>query len=214
MEKIKSTSLKVISLLTNITYYFTLIGLVGILVLNILSYTDVLYPKGDNKSEVSINIPLAVELNEVGVYKTDAGLSELILSSDDSKFTFKNPPKNIVRVSVLFLLISLLIMFYLIFIFRKLISNVKKNHIFVTENSKFFKKLGVGTLVLWGVEFITSFIFSLLVGNSIYFDTVQFEAKIDLKIDFTLIIFSLFLIVLSHIFNQGIRLQEEKDLTI
>jgi hypothetical protein len=160
MKNIKSTSLKVISLLTNITYYFTLIGLVLVLALNILAYTNVLYPEGGNDSGVSITIPLTVELNEVGIYKTDAGLSELNLSSDDSKLTFKNPPKDIVRFSLLFLLIPLLITFYLISIFRKLIKNVKNSHIFVSENSSIFKKLGIGMLVLWGIEFVTSFILS------------------------------------------------------
>ena len=214
MKKIKSTSLTVISLLTNITYFLTLLGLVLVLALNILAYTDVLYPEGDSESGVSINIPLSVELKEVGVYKTNTGLSELNLSTDDSKLTFKNPPKKVIRISSLFLLISLGVTFYLIYLFRKFIINVKNNNVFVSENSSIFKKLGIGIFVLWGIKILSSFVVSLLVTSNVKFESADVSSKFVINFDFTLIIFSLFLIVLSHIFSQGIRLQEEKDLTI
>jgi hypothetical protein len=125
---------------------------------------------------------------------------------------FIDTPTYITKYIAITLLLILAWAIFEIYIFRKFIKNVYRGNIFTFKNIQLLKKLAYGLLGLWifGV-----FYFNL--GYHILAKNLTFEnAKItDETPNFSGVLLTALLVwVLAHIFEKGLELKQESDLTI
>ena len=102
--------------------------------------------------------------------------------------------------------------FYLVWVFKKFITNVKNGSTFNIENIKILKKLAYGLVTLWVFTIIYMKIFYYYIGTRVEFENIRISS--DTNNYGGLLIVALMIWVLAHIFIKGLELQEEKDLTI
>ncbi len=106
-----------------------------------------------------------------------------------------------------FLLIYFLIFTYLLWIFNKFIHNVKEGNTFTVQNIFLLKRISYVLVGYWCVVFV-----SVQFAN--YYFTNHLETyKIFLSTEH-LLWDALFIWIIAHIFISGLKLQQEKDLTI
>ena len=90
--------------------------------------------------------------------------------------------------------------------------NVKTGLVFTVENINLLKYLSYGVVVVWVFQAIIMPIFYLYISSKFEFKDISTQVVL-FQYSSTLVI-ALVIWVLAHIFLHGVRLQQEKDLTI
>ena len=209
MEKYKAPlSFKVIHILNEIIFWlFSLVTLLAF-VFAILVFAGV-FREG---MQLHVNLPVAFDTEEVGYIVTNDIPSRVQLVEAYGKVHFIDTPINIARLYMLPLLIVVSMMFTMMFIFRKFIRNVRKGIIFEIKNIKLLRMLAIGLLTFWTFWRTYDWISGMILEKRLNFSTISLStATQDHNV---LLISSLVLWVLSHIFIQGMKLNEENSLTI
>lgn len=209
MEKHKNPlSIKVIYWVTNIIFGLIILLGGGVLIFNIMVYTSFF---GDSL-QLHAQFPVLINVLEEGSLVINNTEVKVEMVEATSKIHFKNTPLFIARRFGTVMLIATLFIFYLFFVFRKIIVNVYRNHIFEYDNVELLRYLAYGLLAFWLFAIIYSRLAYAYLGRSLQFEHI--EVVEDYKNFAGLLLLALFMWVLSHIFKQGVALQEEKDLTV
>jgi hypothetical protein len=110
------------------------------------------------------------------------------------------------------LLIVIPIIWYLTFIFRRFMVNVKNGPTFTISNIKILKHIAYGLASLWLLTLIYLQMMYYYIGKNVEFENVSISNEF-IDIDGVLLS-AIFIWILAHIFETGLKLQQEKDLTI
>lgn len=111
------------------------------------------------------------------------------------------------KILISLLIISSLIVFYNLFLFRKIISHFKLLKIFDTYIIKTFLKMGYLFIISAFINGLSTLIYKVK-----YFSKIEFSFGISSF--WVLIILGLFLVTLSEIFKIAKQAKEENELTI
>ncbi len=201
-------SISIIYWITNII--LGLIALVGlaIIVFNVLLYTDFF----GNDLQLHTRLPVKMNVLETGnLYLFNQNIKVELVDAT-SQIHFFNTPLFIARWFGTALLFVGAISIYLIFTFRKFISNVKAQRIFDVQNIQLLKNIAYALLVLWIFSIVYMRIMYSVIAKNLEFEQVEFIQEHPNMAG--LLLLSLFIWVLSHVFMTGVRLSEEQDLTI
>ncbi len=120
---------------------------------------------------------------------------------------FINPNNFFAKKTAPFLLLYFLIFTYLLWTFRKFIKNVKAGNTFTIQNIFLLKRIAYVLVGYWFVVFV-----SVQLAN--YYFTEHLEMYNSFLSTEHLLWEALFMWVIAHIFITGLKLQQEKDLTI
>jgi len=202
-------SIRIIYWVTNISFWLFVFLSFGLLVNSISIYTSTKTSVMDFGRYLPINIGMQVtghlDLNNQSTilkFTTFPDIVEVI-----------NPPRFIIKNIVLINLFMLLILTYVFWIFRKFIKNVKNGDIFSIKNISLLKRISYVLIFSWSIKIIYSQFVHFYITDHLLLDHVQMiSGKVNLHI-ITLWV-ALFIWVLAHIFITGLKLQQEKDLTI
>lgn len=191
-------------------FFLVMLSLVFLLAigLNIFIYTGAF----DNNPAIDIPFPVEIDFKETGDLLVNNQELEVELIDAKVRLKILNPPDNIFKAMGFIMIYGIVFSVLLVVIFRKFIKNVKAGIIFTVENINLLKFLSYGLVALWVFQAILMRVFY-------FFMAIQLEFKdTSLRVDFTqyssALIIALVIWVLAHIFLRGVRLQEEKDLTI
>jgi len=209
MEKFKAPlSFKVIHILNEIIFW--LFGLVTFLAV----VFAVLILAGVFKEDLQlhVNLPVAFDNQEIGYIVANQTPSEVQIVKAYGDIHFIDTPIEIARLYMIPMLLVIGIMFSLLFIFRKFIHNVRKGIIFEINNIKLLRILAIGLLLFWTFWRTYDWISGVMLEKRLHFGTIDLST--DIQSHNVLLISSLVLWVLSHIFIQGKKLQEDSSLTI
>ena len=101
---------------------------------------------------------------------------------------------------------------FLFYTFRKFIKNVKQGFVFTFDNIHLLKKLSYGIAGFWLFAIAYMQIMYYYVARKIAIENVEVTSEFS---NFSGILFlAIFIWVLAHIFETGLKLKEENELTI
>lgn len=209
MKKNKNPlSIKIIYWLTNIIYWLIIVVGGGVLVFNVLVYTSFF----GNDLQLHAHLPVKANVLEEGTLRLNSTTHKIALVNASSQVHLINTPISVARKYGTVLLIAFMFLFYLFFTFRKFIVNVHKDIIFEDVNVDLLRHLAYGLLAFWFFAILYSRLAYAYIKNAIDFQHVEITEEYR---NFAgLLMLALFVWVLSHIFQRGVKLQEDKDLTV
>lgn len=209
MKKNKNPlSIKLIYWVTNIIYGLIIVIGGGVLVFNVLVYTSFF---GDNL-QLHVQFPVKINVLEEGSLQINNTLIKVEMVEATSKIHFKNTPLFVARLYGSAMLMAFLFLLFLFHTFRKFIKNVYNGHIFEYDNVELLRYLAYGLLAFWLFAIIYSRLAYGYLGGRLRFEHV--EVLEDYRNFAGLLLLALFTWVLSHIFNRGVTLREDQELTV
>jgi hypothetical protein len=200
--KTLNTTLSVFIVITIIFWFIMFI----FFLLSLFSVTNS-YPLLDIVSKIKVGhfVPGLLHLNgnEYQVYYYEAF----------AKIEFHKYPKPFSDIASGFLLLILIGGIYIAWCFKKIIVNIRSGEFFIFDNVNLLKKTGYGILTIWLAKAGYGIFFYFYIAKNITFENVNVLWDTDL-IHLNSLFFGGAMLVLASIFDYGMRLQKDKDLTI
>ena len=206
-------SIRVIYWITNFTFWLSVLLSFILLVDGILIYAG-------QKTELGLDgrlLPVSFQLQNTGHLNLNNQSTTLKLTTYSIGIEINNPPRFIVKKIILLNLLLYLIGTYILWIFRTFVKNVKKGEIFSIKNISLLKKISYVLVGSWLIRFVYSQFALYFITNHFKFAHAQIMGNIPnylLNAHTNILWLALFIWVLAHIFITGLKLQQEKDLTI
>lgn len=208
MKEKEKWSIVLIHRLSQLMLGITVIGIVLNLVLLVVVNFSFL-PSG---LDLNVSLPAVIELEELGVYHSNKGPIDVIAKEMDGSIQILNAPKATVNIMSGFLMLVLILAFFSVRWFERMMKNVRHWKFFDPVNGKYLKKISKSLLGLWAlVEFGYLFVFSFIMGR---FEFDGLTVKYGFEVSFELLAVALFVWVLSQIFEEGAAMKEEQNLTV
>ena len=196
-------SIRVIYWITNISFWIALGLSLILLVSNILLFTGAI----SSNNLYSRNLQVNVKVTDTPHTHTGNLNLNLKVADTANYLNFINPNNFFAKKVAPFLFLYFLIFTYLIWVFRIFITNVKRGETFTVKNIFLLKRISYALAAFWLVVFSSE-----QLAN--YYLSGQLEIYKSFLSNEYLLWDALFIWVLAHIFITGLKLQQEKELTI
>ena len=201
-------SIRIIYWLSSISFGLLALVFLGTIVFNILLYTDFF----GNDIQLHTRLPVKVDFLEIGNLDLNNQDVKVELVEATTQIHFFNTPDFITRKVGIALLFVVLFASFLNWTFIVFIKNVKEGETFTLYNIALLKRIAYTLLGFW--------IFNVVYMRAAYYyiaKNLEFEnvfIRDDIPNFSGILVIALFIWVLAHIFSTGLKLQQEKDLTI
>lgn len=203
----KPGSVKIIYWITNIVFW-----IYAIATLIALAFAIALIFGFLNKTQLQIGMPFSMDITEIGLLEVNGQKVDVQFKEMYGKLHLIDTPKEISRVYGVFILIILSIVLYIFMTFKKFITNVYHGAYFDRSNILLLKRISYALVSVWlFAVFYAVFQYFYLVQN-MEFETVVHSGKFETYP--VILIVALLIWVLSHIFQKGVELEYDNELTI
>lgn len=162
--------------------------------------------------KLSMGLPVEMEVVETGEFTLGEQTLSVQLKEMIGKIEFKKPPILLQRLYGVFVLIILSITYYLFMTFRSFITQVYKGFYFERKNILLLKRISYGLIGIWIFIVFYAFFQYFFIVKRLNFESMIVQGKIETYP--SILVFALIVWVLSHIFQKGVELQNENELTI
>ncbi len=211
MEKPKTAlSIRIIFILNEIIFW--LFNIVTVLALVLVFLVFINFFREGNQLDLQVRLPVAFSTNLDGMLIGENSSTAVQLLEAYGDIKFPGTPKTISKLFMIPLLLVVGMMYFMLFIFRKFIWSVNRGVIFEFKNIRRLRILALSLLGFWFFWKAYDYVVMITVARRLHFGTIEFTNTTQSHI--VLLIFSLVLWVLSHIFLKGLKLEEETRLTI
>lgn len=174
-------------------------------VINILGLTP-------DSVNVGIDLPTNFQVAETGTFTLGNHTSTVTIKEATGTIMFKNAPRVLSVILSLGVLPVLGALLYMLWLFKGFTRNVKLGNAFDPVNIKHFKRIAYVIAGTWLYMQIAVTIYNLYAIPRLAFEGLEFSYSHG---SFGgLLIFSLFIWVLSHIIEKGAQIEEENQLTV
>jgi hypothetical protein len=175
------------------------------LVIHLLGFTP-------DELNLSVELPTSFRVLEEGTFRDGDSISPITITEANGKVTFENAPKLISVVLPLCALPLVASLLYTLWLFKGFTKNVKLGRVFDPKNINHLKRIAYVITATWLYLQIGVVIYNLFIVSRFSFENLQFSYSHG---SFGgLLIFALFIWVLSHIFQKGAEIEEENLLTV
>lgn len=156
-------------------------------------------------------LPCKFDVVEKGSLTISNSKTLVTITDAIGRLEFDKLPANI----SLYISISLIPMFGALllglWLFKKFITNVKLGLLFKGDNIQYLKKFAYVLLAVWVYSKIVMIVLNLFILKAFTFDSVKIQFTVGSQFALYL---SLFIWILSDIFQKGVEIEEENNLTI
>ncbi len=200
----KNSSIQLLNFLVQISYWFTIIvGSLAILFIIKILVTDGPILISELNEKLSYRFPFFEnDLDSVEFPKMDSG--EVLIKEAPSFFKWIIGFHSVIMVGLIFSMIHF---------FRSLVSLVNKGVFFASSCVKNLRRLAVVLAIIWGYDLFSGTVINLLVRS--YYQTKGYRLTIGVEsASFYMLLVALFVWALSIIFEEGLRLKSENELTV
>ncbi len=201
-----SLSIRVIYWVTNVLFWVLIIASTIFIIDAVLFYSGVKTSSG----MVGETFPAEILVKKTSHFVMNNQTIKLEMVGTTESIVFSNPPDFISKQIAPLFLLKILALTYLLWFFRKFIKNVKRGEIFTIKNITLLKRISYVLAGYWIVLFVSSQIASYYITGPLNFSKIY----LDFILTGHLLWDALFIWVLAHIFITGLKLKQEKDLTI
>ena len=165
-----------------------------------------------NKTQLHIGMPLSMDISEIGLLEVGGHRVDVQYKEMYGKLHIIDTPREISRVYGVFMLFILSVVLYIFMTFKKFITNVYHGAYFDRSNILLLKRIAYALVGVWlFTVFYVVFQYFYLMQN-MEFKTVVHSG--DYQTYPVILLVALLIWVLSHIFQKGVELQQENQLTI
>ncbi|PLX02641.1 MAG: hypothetical protein C0595_10255 [Marinilabiliales bacterium] len=210
MEKVtQPLSIRIIYWFTTVIFWlFSLVGLLAI-IFAIGMITGLL----DNL-QLHVGIPVAIDIVEKGTLDLNLYSKYISVEFVDmiGKAHFVDTPLIIGQIYGVFMIIMVLFVFFIIWEFRLFISNIYQGKYFDYFNINHLKRISYTLVAIWVFVAIYGYFQYFFIVLNLNFETLEFTMNVQTYP--SILMFALFIWVLSHIFMKGLELENENKLTI
>ncbi len=159
-----------------------------------------------------VKAPFTYTIEHSGVIDSYKGDLPIRLVEQSGSLHFVDTPLFVARPFAGTIIIVMIIAFNLIWMFRSLIRNVYHGKYFDMKNINYLKYIAYWVLGLWLAMKIYFWIFYYIIEDRIIFEGITIHEQVNAH-NYLLLI-SLFIWTLSHIFKKGLELEETQKLTV
>lgn len=220
MKKDKNRVLKLTAFLLNLTWYTTwiMLGLylISSLLIPFVTYKQVGVATYVNAIPVHFEVPAPAVDPNVEINTGDSPKEISITDADGIvSFTTQDIKLNLIATFGMIMIGAMIL--FVIFQLKKIVAKVKEGKPFVSENLGRIRKINVAIFTFVIVNGLYEFITSSIVQNEFYTQFYLPSVKILPVWEFfnsDLILLVLIILVIEQSFRIGLKLQEDKDLTI
>jgi len=159
-----------------------------------------------------VKAPFLFSMDGQGVIDTYKGELPIRLVNQSGQLHFINTPLSVARPIAGSIIVIMIIAVNLFWMFRKLIRNVYHGKYFDKRNINYLKYIAYWVLGLWLAMKIYFWIFYYIIEDRIIFEGITIHEQVNTH-NYLLLI-SLFIWTLSHIFKKGLELDETQKLTV
>ncbi|MCF8364706.1 MAG: DUF2975 domain-containing protein [Bacteroidales bacterium] len=159
-----------------------------------------------------VGLPVSFDLLETGKLQLQNSSIDVKFVEAYGNIGFSELPSFVGKIYGVFMLVVIGIFFYIFKIFRTFVQNVYKGEYFETSNFLLLRKAGYGVLIFWLIILIYSILQYFILAQNLAFDSLELSGSIEFHGEVVFV--ALFLLMLSQIFLQGAKLQEDNQLTI
>jgi hypothetical protein len=207
-NKYKHFSIWLIFNLTQIAFWGLMVIVIIVVGISILQSLGLAF---ENLS-LGIQLPNKFDVLEKGTLTLSSTTIDIRVTNASGNIQFENIPR---AISIFLTLCITPILFGLllsVWLFKSFLANVMEGQIFNPENIKTLKKVSYIILASWVYMKVVVMLFNIFITHQFIFKTLQFEYTSG---SFGILLWlSLFIWVLSHIFEKGAEIDEENRLTI
>lgn len=201
-------SIKLIYWLTNFAFWMMTAIVIIILIANIM-YVTVGY---DHNLPVQISMPIPVDVNEIGTVNIGEDVFNVQIVDAYGKMKFIDAPSIIMRWFVHVVLLTGLMGWFVIWRLKEFTYNIRNGKIFDLVNINKLKQVAYGLLALYITSRIYMGVLSIQFQNNLEMSSISLGSKLyDTD---SIIIASVVLWALAHIFMKGVEMKQEQELTI
>lgn len=203
----KPRSVKVIYWMTNVLFWiFTAASIfavffAGALIIGLL-----------NKTQLHIGMPIAMNLSEIGLLQYNGQSVDVEFVEMYGKIHFIDAPSEVTRIFGVFMLIALSIALYIFMTFKNFITNVYHGAYFDKSNIMLLKRISYALIGFWLFAVFYAMFQKFYFLKHLTFETIHVSG--DYQTFNGVLVAALLLWVLSHIFQKGVELERENELTI
>ncbi len=203
----KPLSIKVIYWVTNIIFWlFTVVSVLAVAVAIALMFN--LF----GNTQLHTGIPVAVDILEQGKLEINNTITNVKFVEMYGKLHFIDTPAFLGRIYSIFIFIILGLFFFILLTFRRFINNVYKGIYFEINNIALLKRISYTLIGVWTFTVFYAYFQYYYIVKHLEFSSVKISG--DIQTYPVILLFALFIWVLSHIFMKGCKLQEENNFTI
>lgn len=203
----KPTSVKIIYWMTNILFWiYSLASLfaiffAGALIIGLL-----------NKTQLHVGMPVAMNLSEIGLLEYNGQSVNIEFVEMYGKMHLVDAPREVTKVFGVFMLIALSLGLYIFMTFRKFITHVYHGEYFDRSNILLLKRISYALIAGWLFAVFYAMFQKFYFLKHLTFDSIRESG--DYQTFNGVLLAALLLWVLSHIFQKGVELERENELTI
>lgn len=207
MEHKKPTSVKLIYWITQVIFWlYTAAGFFAIFFAIALIFNFI------HDLKLNVGIPVGMDIVESGTLEFGDQSTAVQLKEMVGKIQFESAPLLIQRIYGFFIFIVLSLTYYLMMTFRVFITQVYQGHYFDRKNILLLKRISYGLLAIWMVTVFYGYFQYFFIVNNLKFDSIVSNGNVETYP--VILLFALFIWVLSHIFSKGVEIKSEQELTI
>ena len=209
MENLKQPlSIKVIYWFTQIAFWFFVLVFFASIVFAILLQFEFM----GHDLQIHTNLPAEVNYTEKGSMYLFGEFQELEFVEATGKIHFIKTNPKFAKWLGYFLVGVISLSLYIFLQFKRFIVNVYRGFIFERFNIRMLRNMSYGLVGFWVFMILYSRLFYYFIARKMEFEHIVITGEMN-SYGF-LLIFALFLWVLSHIFMLGVKLQKEQELTV
>jgi hypothetical protein len=204
-------SIGVIYWIVNLFFWLAVVATFFFVMDTVLFYTGL----SNDIGSYGRTLPVNIKISETGQLHHDNQTTILKLKAFTEDIEVVNPPRFITKKLVPGNLLIILIALYLIWIFRKFAKNVKNGETFSIKNISLLKRISYVLVVAWLAKTVYAQFLYFYITDHLKLDHIQIASSSFLyNLNIDLLWQALIIWVLAHIFITGLKLKQEKDLTI
>lgn len=203
----KPTSVKVIYWMTNVLFWiFAIASMFGII------FSGALIIGLLNETSLNVVMPVAMDVGEVGLLEYNGKSIGVEFVEMYGKIHFIDAPREVARIFGVFMLIVLGMALYIFMTFKEFITNVYHGAYFDRSNIMLLKRISYALIAVWIFSVFYAMFQKFYFIKHLTFETVNITNEYQTFNG--VLITALLLWVLSHIFQKGVELERENELTI
>ena len=203
----KPTSVKVIYWMTNVIFWIFAVASIfaiffaGALIIGLL-----------DKTQLHVGMPVAMNLNETGLLEYNGQSVDVEFVEMYGKIHFIDAPSAVTRIFGVFMLLALSMGLYIFMTFKKFITNVYHGAYFDRSNIFLLKRISYALIGFWLFAVFYAMFQKFYFLKHLTYESIHVSGEYQTFNG--VLIAALLLWVLSHIFQKGVELERENELTI
>jgi len=162
--------------------------------------------------DLNIGMPLALDLSESGVIQMNGETFAIQFNQLYGNMQIADAPTYITRTFGIFMIIILFIFLYIFQTFREFIKTIYKGSYFDRKNIMLLKRIAYALVISYLLNVLNIVFQYFYLVRNIELETAHFSGNFETYP--VILLVSLFIWVLSHVFQKGVELQNENELTI